>query len=91
MYIVVEHTITNSAKFWSVAEEGMPSMPASLKLHHCFPAPDGNRAVCVWEANSISDVEKYFDENGLDKLSRNEFYGVENKEGVALPSAVQAV
>jgi hypothetical protein len=45
----------------------------------------------VWEANSISDVEKYFDENGLDKLSRNEFYGVENKEGVALPSAVQAV
>jgi hypothetical protein len=45
----------------------------------------------VWEANSIRDVEKYFDENGLDKLSRNEFYGVENKEGVALPSAVPAV
>ena len=91
MYIVVEHTITNSAKFWTAAQEGMPLMPAALKLHHCFPAPDGNRAVCVWEATSIRDVEKYFDENGLDKLSRNEFYGVENKEGVALPSAVQAV
>lgn len=91
MYIVVEHTITDSEKFWAGAREGLPGLPAHLKLHHCFPAPDGNRAVCVWEANSVRDVERFFDDSGLSQISRNEFYTVENKEGVALPSAVHAV
>ncbi len=86
MYIVVEHTITDPATFWATAEQGLGALPAHLKLHQCFPAPDGNRAVCVWEANSVGDVETYFDASGLGKVSRNQFYGVENKEGIALPS-----
>jgi hypothetical protein len=90
MYILVEHTITDPAKFWAIAQQGLPSLPAHLKLHQCFPAPDGNRAVCVWEANSVREVETHFDDSGLAKVSRNQFYGVENKEGVALPSSQAA-
>jgi hypothetical protein len=49
MYIVVQHTISNPTDFWSGAEQLMPKVPATAKLHHSFPTKDGKRAVCVWK------------------------------------------
>ena len=87
MFVVVQHTVKDPASFWGLAQQGVPNLPPHLKLHHCFPASDGTRAVCVWEADSVQAVKEFF-RGELDRASSNEFYPVENKEGVALPSAV---
>jgi hypothetical protein len=91
MYVIVEHEVNDPARFWKQAEQGVNALPSDLKLHHCFPTADGRRAVCLWEADSVRAVEEYFDESGLNQVSDNRFFGVENKEGVALPSSMQHV
>ena len=91
MYVIVQHDVKNPAQFWPKAQQGIPALPSHLKLHHCFPTGDGSRAVCLWEADSVGTVEQFFQENGLNESSRNTLFGVENKEGVVLPSSLQRV
>jgi hypothetical protein len=85
MYIVVQHSISEPATFWNAADPN--TMPADLKLHHTFPTPDGTRAVCIWEAESV-DALRNFLEPLLGGVSRNEYFAVENREGFARPSSV---
>jgi hypothetical protein len=63
----------------------MPTLPAHLKVHHTFPSPDGRKAVCVWEAESVEAVRSFL-EPALGAVSRNEYYQAPNKEGIAVPS-----
>ncbi len=84
MYIMVQHTISDPATFHSRAEEANASMPSNLKLHHVFSTPDGTKAVCVWEAPSITAVKDFL-EPAVGKYGRNEYYEVPNKEGVVIP------
>ena len=85
MYIVVQHTISEPAVFWNAADP--TTISPDTTLHHTFPAPDGSRAVCIWEAVSVdalrSSLEPLFGGS-----SRNEYFAVENKEGFARPSGV---
>ena len=85
MFIVVQHTITDPAAFWNAADP--TTFPPQVKLHHTFPTPDGTRAVCVWEADSIDAVRNLL-EPAVGKVSRNEYFSVENKEGLGRPSRV---
>ena len=85
MYILVQHTISDPAVFWNTAD---PSKnPPNIKLHHTFPTPDGTRAACIWEAESVNAVRDLL-EPMLGKVSRNEYFAVENKEGLARPAKV---
>jgi hypothetical protein len=88
MFIVVQHQVTDPSAFWAGARESMGSIPSNLKLHQSLPAPDGSRAVCVWEAESVDAVKSYLESSA--KGSRNEYYEVVNKEGVALPTGMAA-
>jgi hypothetical protein len=88
MYILVQHTIADPNSAWSRAQQSLPSLPSHLKLHHSIPTPDGHRAVCIWEAESIPTLKTYLDPL-LGPSARNEYFEVVNKEGVALPSALQ--
>jgi hypothetical protein len=54
-------------------------------VHHTFPSPDGRKAVCVWEAESVEAVRSFL-EPALGAVSRNEYYQAPNKEGIAVPS-----
>lgn len=85
MYIVVQHTITEPAAFWSAADP--TAFPPQVKLHHTFPTADGTRAVCIWEADSIDAVRNFL-EPAVGRVSRNEYFQVENKEGLGRPSRV---
>jgi hypothetical protein len=85
MYVMVQHTISEPAVFWNSADPR--SMPAPVKLHHTFPTPDGTRAVCIWEADSVDTVRNFL-EPLFGKASRNEYFTVENREGFARPSGV---
>ena len=88
MYILVQHTISDPATAWSRAQQSLASMPAHLKLHHSFPTPEGGNATCIWEADSVATLKAYLDPM-LGPSARNEYAEVVNKEGVALPTAVQ--
>jgi hypothetical protein len=85
MYVVVQHTISDPSAFWSSTDPA--SLPSHVRLHHTFPTPDGTRAVCVWEAESVEAVRNLL-EPMVGAMSRNEYLAVENREGVARPSGV---
>jgi hypothetical protein len=86
MYVLVQHSISDPAKFWNMADP-RDNLPPKIKLHHTFPTPDGTRAVCIWEAESVNAVRDYL-EPVVGKSSRNEYFTVENKEGFVRPSKV---
>jgi hypothetical protein len=90
MYILVQHTISDPATTWPRAQAALPSLPAHLTLHHSIPTPDGRTAVCVWEADSIDKLKTYLDPM-LGPAAQNTYVEVVNKEGVALPTALQPV
>ena len=83
MYILVQHTITNPTAFWTKADPR--TLSTDVKLHHTFPTPDGTRAVCLWEAESVDAVQNLL-EPLFGQASRNEYFAVENREGFATPS-----
>ena len=85
MYVVVQHTISDPAVFWNSADPN--NLPPDIKLHHTFPTADGTRAVCIWEAESVDAVREFL-EPLLGRASRNEYFAVENREGVVRPSQV---
>ncbi len=89
MYVVVQHSISNPKEFWGGAEQLMPKIPATLKLHHTFPTKDGTRAVCLWEAESVKSLRDFL-EPQISRTSKNEYFQVENKDSVVMPSAVRA-
>jgi hypothetical protein len=89
MYVVVNHDITNPAKFWSTAESATTDLPNGVNLIHTFPAPDGRRAVCLWEAESIDAVRRFLDP-ATAGTARNEYFQVLNKEGIAVPALSRA-
>lgn len=84
MYILVQHSISDPVKFLKGAEELNAKLPASVKLHHVFSTPDGTKAVCLWEAGSITAVKDLL-EPATAKFGRNEYFEVPNKEGIVLP------
>ena len=88
MYIAVQHIISDPATTWRRAQAALPSLPAHLKLHHSFPTPDGTAAICVWEADSITALKTYLDPM-LGPAADNTYFEVGNRDGVALPTALQ--
>jgi hypothetical protein len=88
MYVIAQHEVRDPRNFWDRAGKEAIALQPNLKLHHCFPNADGSRAVCLWEADSVRSIEEFFADNGLDENSRNTFFVVENREGVALPSLI---
>jgi len=85
MYILVQHTISDPPSFWNAADP--TALAPKAKLHHSFPTPDGTRAACVWEADTVEGIRSLL-EPVVGRFSRNEYFTVENREGVVLPSRV---
>ena len=84
MYILVQHSISDPANFVKRAEELNTKIPPGVTLHHVFSAPDGTKAVCLWEAKSVTAVKDLL-EPELGKFGRNDYFEVPNKEGITLP------
>ena len=85
MYILVQHTVSDPASFWTEADPR--TLAPKATLHHTFPTPDGTRAVCIWEAESVEVLQSLL-EPMVGKTSRNEYLTVENKEGFVFPSLI---
>lgn len=87
MFVAVEHNISNPEVFWARAKEIVPNLPAHVKLHQCFPNKDGSRGICIWEGDSVNTVQTYLD-GQVGHVSSNDYYEVENKEAIALPTGI---
>ena len=87
MYILVQHAVSDPASVWPRAQQAVPTIPASFKLHHSFPSPDGRKAACIWEAASIESLKAFLDPM-MGTGAQNQYVEVVNKEGIALPTEV---
>ena len=87
MFVAVEHNISNPEVFWAKAKEIVPNLPAYVKLHQCFPNKDGTRGICIWEGDSVKSVRTYLD-GQVGHVSSNDYYEVENKESIGLPTGI---
>jgi hypothetical protein len=88
MFIVVEHTITNPDAFFGLAAR-VGEAPSGIKALHFFPSMSKDRAVCVWEANSV-DALKGFLEPLSSESSRNIYYAVDSTKAMGLPTLAAA-
>ena len=88
MYIMVQHTVSDPSTVWSRAQQAVSNIPQHLKLHQSMPTPDGRKAVCIWEAASVETLKTYLDPM-LGPDAHNQYFEVVNKEGIALPTALQ--
>jgi hypothetical protein len=78
MYVVVQHTFLKPPDAFTRGEkliknEGAPDGTTGLQF---YPARDGSGATCLWESNSVADVQSYVDDT-LGDSSRNHCYEVD--------------
>lgn len=61
MYIAVNHKISNPENFWTSAQASLPELPVAgvKRIINVFPAPDNTEATCIWEADSIDQLNTY--------------------------------
>lgn len=61
MFISVHHQINNPGEFWSSAQKSLPELPVAgvQRIINVFPSSDMTEATCIWEADSIEDLNKY--------------------------------
>ena len=86
MYVIVQHRISDPAKFWPDDVSQFATMiPPHLKLHQTFAGVDGLQAVCVWEAESLETLRGFLDPFTAG-AAVNEYFPAVNREGVAIPT-----
>ena len=84
MYIVVHHRFKDPQTAFSRGErliknEGTPTGVRGLQF---YPARDGSGATCLWEADSLEDVQGYVDST-LGDSSDNLCYEVDAEQAFA--------
>jgi hypothetical protein len=89
MYVVVNHAINDTSRFWATAASATASLPAGCAVIHTFPSPDGHRAVCVWEADSVDTVRSFLDP-ATAGMASNDYFEAPNREGMAMPTLTRA-
>jgi hypothetical protein len=64
MYIVVNHIISNPEDFWASAQKHLPNLPEAgvKRVLNIFPNQAMDKATCIWEADSIENLQKYLQE-----------------------------
>ena len=90
MFVVIHHKIIDPKK-WdeSVArtmqaiEQGQ--LPKGLKPVTYLPSTDGQRAVCLWETDSVDTLRKYEDSQTTG-AAHNEYFQVNLEHAMGLPT-----
>lgn len=89
MHVVIRHYVTDPSK-WDRTTKNIMSMieqhrlPAGLKPLEYLPSVDGRNADCVWEAESLGALQKFFDRESAG-AARNEYFEVKEEAAIGLP------
>lgn len=84
MLIVVNHKISDVAKFWESAKASLPNLPEGIKIHQVMPNADMNLATCLWEAPSIAIMREYLVAK-VGTVSENTFMEVNEANAMGIP------
>ena len=98
MYVVVYHQFKNPPEAFArgdklIKNEGAPVGARGLQF---YPSSDGSSASCLWEANTVEEIQSYVDST-LGDSSENTCWEVnaemafcERPLGINTPAAVRA-
>jgi hypothetical protein len=93
MLVVVQHTLTDPPIAFARGErlQRSENAPEGTRALQFLPSADGKLVTCLWESDSVEDVQAYVDET-LGEASVNLCYAVEEKasfaevpEGISTP------
>jgi hypothetical protein len=93
MLVVVQHTLTNPPIAFARGErlQRGEGAPGGTRVLQFLPSADGKLVTCLWESDSVADVQSYMDET-LGDSSTNLCYEVEETaafaeapDGIAAP------
>jgi hypothetical protein len=84
MYVVVHHRFIDPQTAFArggalIRNDGVPAGARGLQF---YPHRDGSSATCLWEANSVSDIQRYVDST-LGDSSENSCYEVDAEQAFA--------
>ena len=82
MHVVAIHTIRDPDSFFRAIEA--EPLPQGMALHTTLPNEDSSRMVCLWEADSLEDVEQLVNRT-VGEFSDNEFFQVRPDATQGLP------
>ena len=90
MFVIVWHELVDPPTAFERGErlKRGDGAPKGTRVLQFFPGTDGQSVTCLWESDSVDDVQSYVDAT-LGDASRNRCYAVE--EGVAfadLPAGI---
>jgi hypothetical protein len=91
MYVVVQHHITDPAKFFSVdVSEVVANAPAESHARGFYPSHDRTSAICLWEATTVDAVRDYIDPVTAG-VCENTYFEVLEEHALGLPDPVSGV
>ena len=80
MYVVAIHSISDPEAFWG----GQLDLPNGTELPVVAPSSDGTRGVCIFKSDSVNTVQRLVN-GATSKVSRNEFYALNEGSALGLP------
>ena len=90
MLVIAQHThITDPAAFWAKAQTVTTTAPAGCSVYSVFPSQDGKSGTCVWEANSVNELQQFLD-TASEGMATNFCYEVNEVSSVGLPERKKA-
>jgi hypothetical protein len=86
MIIVVSHKVNNPGEFWASAQKSLPELPIAgvNKIMQVLPNKDMTTATCIWEADSIEQLDTYLRSKVFD-WSTEEYYELNTAAAMGLP------
>jgi hypothetical protein len=78
MFVVVQHTLTDPPSAFERGErlQRGAGAPEGTRVLQFLPSTDGRLVTCLWESDSVADVQSYVDDT-LGDASVNLCYEVE--------------
>ncbi|MBT2365389.1 hypothetical protein J7E88_08640 [Streptomyces sp. ISL-10] len=86
MYVVVQHKILNPETAFPRGQALIDGIgaPDGSRVLQFYPHVDGSAVTCLWEAESVEDVQRFADET-LGDSSINVCYEVDSEKAFAAP------
>jgi hypothetical protein len=86
MFVIVWHELVDPPTAFTRGErlKRGEGAPAGTRVLQFYPGTDGRSVTCLWESDSVDDVQAYVDET-LGHSSRNTCYAVEEGAAFAEP------
>ncbi len=85
MYIVAHHDIRQTEDFWASAQRNLPKLPEAgvKRVVSIFPNQSMDKCTCIWEADSIENLDKYLREK-VGNASNESYYVVNEAAALGL-------